>query len=456
MDLKEVKELAIHGAGYIGLSGGVYLALSGVRVRLYDPEQSVVDLINKGKSHVPRLAEFIGFDFKPLVDSGALLATNKFDEVKDSLIHIIAVPTEKNAEPYMDIALSVCKKLIECHSQKMQPLVIIMESTLQPGTAKLIAQMFKDSGFELGRDSHFVVAPRRDWFVNSEMNVKKCTRVVGGWTQRCAEIGKQILRNCSDDIRTASTFEVAEMVKSMENSLLHIPVTFAMQVAEAYPNVDVDEVLALAGTHWRLPAYHIGAGVAGYCVPLGTKYIVGGAAEGKAPSIAKDALLYDQTYWRQNLAKLLLEHSTEGGTIGILGISYKAGFKVHALSPAIGVTKTIREFNVAYESAGWHDKCRKVWAYDPFYPTPEIQRILGDDVKSTDAIALNETLSGTDALLIVCGHHEFKDITKYLTSLRKGMYVLDGTGVWKDYEKLLTDRGIKYHRIGQAGWTNGK
>lgn len=466
----DVNEIVYHGGGYVGLSGSVYFALGGVRVKLFDPMKRVTDLINEGKSHVPSLGEFIGFDFKTLVDAGMLVAINDFEAVKDKSIHLIAVPTEKDAEPYMDIVLSVSEKLIKHHAAKRdehpelacQPLVLIIESTLQPGTASTIVRMFHDNGFTVGSSAHFIAAPRRDWFVNSKMNVKHCTRVIGGWTPTCSFIGKEILGRCSDDIRVASAFEVAEMVKSLENSLLHIPVTYAMQVAHAYPDVDVDEVLALAGTHWRLPTYTIGAGVAGYCVPLGTKYIMGGAKKDRQPEIGKDALFFDQKFWRSHLAELLMQRTPKGGTIGILGVSYKRDFKVNALSPAIGVIEAIRNRNRTLPK----NEQFKVWAYDPFYTDQELMQFLGDDVLSTgsfyppdlspNAEPYHYAINQTDAMLIVCNHSDFDDVTKFMIQMKKGMFILDGAHGWRDFQKLLEQTGFDYRRIGQRGWTSTK
>ena len=75
-------DIAIVGAGYVGMPHAETFADAGQRVVLVDVQQAVVDGINRGESHI---ADAASDDLKRLVDAGLIAATTNFGIVAELL-----------------------------------------------------------------------------------------------------------------------------------------------------------------------------------------------------------------------------------------------------------------------------------------------------------------------------------------------------------------------------------
>ena len=162
-------QIAVWGTGFIGLSTMAYFAKRKVKCIGYDISEKKVNTINKGKLPLPELKNWFGFDIKNLVSRKYLKATNNYKELinKNTIVHFVAIPTEKKGKPFFDILFDVLRKIIEikkikCH---LKPVVII-ESTLTPQfSEKKIIPFFNKHNIKVGQNLLYAVAPRRDWFV---------------------------------------------------------------------------------------------------------------------------------------------------------------------------------------------------------------------------------------------------------------------------------------------------
>ena len=83
-------EVAIVGAGYVGLPLGRCFAEAGIPVVLVDVDAELVATINRGESHVEDVPSAA---LAPLVESGALAATTDYDTVGDADAIVVALPT---------------------------------------------------------------------------------------------------------------------------------------------------------------------------------------------------------------------------------------------------------------------------------------------------------------------------------------------------------------------------
>ena len=97
-------ELAIVGAGYVGLPLARCFAEAGVGVVLVDIDGERVEAINRGDSYVEDVPSET---LRPLVEAGALSATSDYDAVRETDAIVIALPTplSANREPDLSILL---------------------------------------------------------------------------------------------------------------------------------------------------------------------------------------------------------------------------------------------------------------------------------------------------------------------------------------------------------------
>ena len=429
-------KLAVWGTGYIGFSTMANFAAQGVRCVGTDVSESIVDLINNGKTPVPNMEYWLGYDTKYLVTSGTMKATTDWKSVlqPDFEVHMIAIPTEKADKPWDGALEDVITKIATNIERSDKTPLVVIESTLTPNkTDALVIPTFNKNDLEVGKDVLVGVAPRRDWFISPEKNLKSLPRVVGGSTPETTQLMIEVLSIICDKLLPAPDHRHAEIVKSVENAFRHSEITLANQLSLAYPSLNMTEVLRLVGTKWNVGTFHPSFGSGGYCIPLSSKYVLEGAEKPEYLTILKETVATDSM-----LSQIIADKVAASGikSVGILGLSYKGDLKVHVLSPALGLARRLREHKV------------NVKINDPYYANDEIRKIAG-----TEGFSFPEGLSEFEGILIVAGHRLYKAIpeTELKSHLNKCKLVIDNLEeTWKHVDWSTTQ--IKYFVAGDSNW----
>jgi len=427
------KKVGVWGTGYIGFSTMVNFAAQGVTCVGTDINPKQVDNINNGRMPVENLEYWIGFDIKPLVDSGQMSATTDYKELLEDAavaVHLIAIPTEKGGKPWDDALIDVMTKL--ANHEFAKPPLIIIESTLTPNrTDNVIIPIFEKAGKKVGTDVHIGVAPRRDWFISSEKNLKTLPRIIGGTTPETTELMKESLGIVCDTLLAAPDHKHAEMIKSIENAYRHMGITLANQLTLAYPHIDMTEVLKLVGTKWNIETYQPSFGTGGYCIPLSSQYVLLGAEHPEKLTLLESTVNTDQMQ-PYLVADSLVERGAK--KVGVLGLAYKGDLKVHILSPAIKLVERLKE-----RGAG-------VKLHDPYYSAKEIEQIVG-----VPTFEFPGALKEFDSLVIVADHRVYLSTPDRL--IKSGLagcnMILDNTGIW---ENIDFGPDVEYHVAGDRNW----
>lgn len=433
-------KVAVWGTGYIGFSTMANLAAAGVSCVGTDISDTMVNTINEGRIPVPNMEYWLGFDTKYLVDSKLIRATTNWKQVlTDNFpVHMISIPTEKGEKPWDGALQDVITKIASNYKSLPRPTIVIIESTLTPNkTDTLVIPIFKKHGVEVGKDIMLGVAPRRDWFISPEKNLKTLPRIAAGTTPESTREIISILSIICDHLIPAPDHKHAEIVKSVENAFRHVEITLANQLSLAYPNLNITEVLRLVGTKWNVGTFHPSFGTGGYCIPLSSKYVLEGAEDPENLTILQDTIRSDE-----KLPVLLADRVVKNGfsNVGILGLSYKGDLKVHILSPTLRISKRLMELGV------------KVKVNDPYYTKDEIKKITG-----AENFQFPDGLSEFDCILIVAGHRAYKAISEsqlkqHLTNCRLVIDNLEET--WKEFD--WESIGVKYLIAGGKNWLLSK
>ncbi len=429
-------QVCIWGAGYIGLSTAVYYAKKNIKCLLIDIDQKKVNDINSGILPIPELKSWFGFNIKNLTQKKLIEATTDFKSALTikNIVHFLAIPTEKNGKPYLNILIKVLERLsnIKKLNYKHKP-VIIIESTLTPmSSEKFILPFLKKRGLR-EEDFIYAVSPRRDWFVANTKNLEEIDRVYGSTDEKSSKIVHSILGIVCKKLHKASSHKVSEMVKSVENAYRHMEITLANQLSLAYPNENMREVLKLVGTKWNIGTFFPGFGTGGYCIPLSSQYVLKNIKNKRKLTLLRETIKTDN-YINVKIARSLIKRKFKN--IGILGLSYKGNLKVKTLSPTIPFVKELKK-----------KKNIKIEIFDPYFTKVEIKKIL-----NINTFKFPYDLKKFDCLVIFIDHKEFKisskKLKKYTSNLK---FILDNMGVWKEnkFNKL-----IEYHISGDKNWIN--
>lgn len=425
--LRRKKTIAVWGCGYIGTSTLLYYASKGVKGIGVDIDQAKVDLINNGESPVPNLEEWTGFNLKELVEDGLISATTKWEDVVASdevAVHFVGVNTEKDGKPWLDALRNVVSKIGNANS----PLVIV-ESTLLPGTMEKIVLPYTERA---------VSSPRRDWFTVEfkGKNLENLPRIYGGPSADVTAQAREVLGIVCKDLVLASDHRTAEIVKATENMLRHIGVVVAQQLADAYPDMDVNEVLRLAGTKWNIPEYYPSIHCGGYCINLSSKYLLEGSKYPERLSILNEVIWQDDNH--PHFIARMIDEKIKGDNIGILSLSYLGDVPVDIESPTHYLVKAFKRFHKTYN----------LHIHDPYFTPEDILEKLGKDVVY---LGYPEGLREMDCIILVANHRDYVENPPF-EHLREGQIIIDNHGGWEKHREKFKALKIDYHRIGDQGW----
>src|ERR687887_502592 len=151
-------DVAIIGAGYVGVPLAHVFAEAGKRVLLVDTAESVVSRLNRGESHIDDVpSETLARH----VQAGMLAATSDYDGVRDADAVLVALPTplSKQREPDLSVVVGgvreVAKRLREGH-------LVVLESTTYPGTTReCVLPILERTGLKVGDDFNLAFSPER-------------------------------------------------------------------------------------------------------------------------------------------------------------------------------------------------------------------------------------------------------------------------------------------------------
>src|SRR5947208_69338 len=103
-------DVAIVGAGYVGLPLAKVFADAGRNVLLRDVKREVVDGINRGESHI---GDVPSGELKKLVDAGRIEATLDMDDAAeaDAIVLALATPLSTQREPDLSIIKGAVEEL---------------------------------------------------------------------------------------------------------------------------------------------------------------------------------------------------------------------------------------------------------------------------------------------------------------------------------------------------------
>lgn len=449
------------GMGYVGLTGAVHMAMNGHTVYCYDVSPEVISALRQGTPKAGEFLEYLQADVAKLIDQELLIPVHSLADVwgVDFDAFLLSVPTEKDDYPYMDIVFGLVPELMAHFKRKMWKPLFIIESTVTPGTSKELVEKMAGLGYHLDHNYYLAIAPRRDWFASADKSLGNLPRAVGGASEESSYRAISVLSGVCTHIQ-GCTADEAELVKSVENALLNVQLAFIEHLAITYGRrVDVNRVIELATTHWRLSPLHLGSGIAGRCIPLSIRYLNDGLdldSKEMIPGFLGDVADQDCLYrWeithatQKKIEAIATKKAAHGDVydvrVGIIGMGYRRDFRDLGGSPGIDFYKRIYA-GLLHAEDHRPDSLKHVTLgiCDPLFTAEETQKLKLNVFRYQD---------GWDVLLLAAPHSSIVADFPLITLFgKKGGVVIDTFGIWQSHKEELAEKGIEYIRVGQKGW----
>jgi len=203
-------EIAIVGAGYVGVPLAQVFANAGRSVVLVDVQADRIAQLNRGESYIEDVSSK---ELKRHVDDGRISATTDYDLLREVEAILIALPTplSEQREPDLSIVLSATTE-IALRLQKGQ--LVVLESTTYPGTTReRVKPLLEESGLTAGTDFHLAFSPERVDPGREDWTTQNTPKVVGGLTEECTKRAIELYGSAVEEIVPVSSPEAAELTK---------------------------------------------------------------------------------------------------------------------------------------------------------------------------------------------------------------------------------------------------
>jgi UDP-N-acetyl-D-glucosamine dehydrogenase len=342
-------EVAIVGAGYVGLPLGRCFAEAGIPVVLVDIDAERVEAINRGESHVEDVPSET---LRALLEARTLSATTNYDAVRDADAIVVALPTplSANREPDLTIVISAAR---EVGRRLRTGHLVSLESTTYPGTTREeVLPILAGSGLEVGKDFYLAFSPERIDPGREDWTVKTTPKVVGGVTPACTEKAVAFYRRAIDTVVSVSSPEAAELTKLLENIFRSVNIALVNELAQLCDrmHLDVWEVVEAAATKpFGFMSFKPGPGLGGHCLPVDPFYLAWKAREfdfyTEFIELAGKVNENMPYFCLEKITRALNsdEKSVKGSHVHLVGVSYKADVGDLRESPALKLVELLRD-----------------------------------------------------------------------------------------------------------------
>jgi len=353
-------DVAVVGAGYVGVPLAATFAEAGCRVLLVDVLEDVVAALNRGESHI---TDVPSERLAPLVDQGLVHATTSYEEVRNADAVLIALPTplSEQREPDLSIVESAVRALAPVLREGQ---VVVLESTTWPGTTRELLQpiLEQGSGLTVGDGFFLAMSPERVDPGREDWTTKTTPKVLGGITAECTRRAADVYRQAVDTVHELSSPEAAELTKLLENIFRSVNIALVNELAILCDRMDIDiwEVVDAAATKpFGYMRFSPGPGLGGHCIPVDPFYLSWKAREfGFYTEFIELAgkVNEEMPYFCRSLVSQALNHHAQramkGSRILVLGVSYKPDIGDIRESPAL---KIISLLDTAGAAVSYHD-----------------------------------------------------------------------------------------------------
>ncbi|MBU2563319.1 MAG: UDP-glucose/GDP-mannose dehydrogenase family protein [Actinobacteria bacterium] len=348
--------ISIFGLGYVGAVSAACFAQNGYRVIGVDVQQQKIELINLGKS--PIVERGVEEIISRQVKAKRLSATNNSEAaVFESDLSIICVgtPSGQNGEIDFNHIETVVKEIGEALKVKEKYHVIVIRSTVPPGTTrnKIIPIIEKASGKSVGKDFGICFNPEflREASAVEDFNYPPKT-IIGEFDRKSGEIVASLYKDLPAVI-FRTTIETAEMLKYADNAWHALKISYANEIGSICKAVGVDshELMNIFCRDIKLnisPLYlKPGFVIGGSCLPKDLRAIISMGRKLKLEIPLLESILPSNQVHLERALQIIRNLGVK--KVGILGVTFKAGTDDMRESPSVKLVEVLLKegFNVS-------------------------------------------------------------------------------------------------------------
>lgn len=370
----------VGGAGHIGAPLAILFASKGLKVLIYDLNQTAMDIIASGK------LPFLENGYEPFLNyalkQNNLFFTTKAGDVKFSknVILTIGTPIDEFHNPKIHEIIK-CLDTLPIHNQH----TLILRSTVFPGVTKYVHEYLKSKNLE----PLIAFCPERIVQGEAIREMPKLPQIISGITEEAEMAAANLFKIISPKIVRLQTTE-AEFAKLFANTYRYIQFAATNQFYEMATMAGLDYNKILDGAKQDYPRLHDlpSPGFAGGpCLYKDTLQLCA-YSEGKF-NLGHAAIQANEGLPSFIVNELEKKHNLKNKTVGLLGMSFKA----NSDDPRTSLSYKLKKILIF--------KAKKVLTTDPL-------------INDKDLFSLDYVIDKSDILIVCVPHDEYKNLNKML------------------------------------------
>jgi UDPglucose 6-dehydrogenase len=427
--------IAMIGAGYVGLVTGACFAELGHRVVCVDNDPAKIRMLRKLKIPIyePGLEELIKKNHRR---GHISFTTNIADAVRRSTVVFIAVgtPPKDNGEADLtgieNVARTIARSMTSYH-------LIVEKSTVPVETGNWVKRTIeiarrKGVAFDVASNPEFL---REGTAIKDFMHPDRI--VIGVESRRAEEVLRELYKNIQAPL-IVTDIKSAELIKHASNSFLAMKVSFINAVARVCEcsGADVERVAEGLGMDRRIGRTFLDAGIGfgGFCLPKDVDAFI---------MIAKKLgydfdLLKEVKKINEDMKKFFIKKLEENiwnikdKTIAVLGLAFKPNTDDMRFAPSIDIIEELQAHGA------------RVRAYDP--------EAMGRAKKIFTGVVFcrepYQAMRSSDCLVLLTEWPQFKQLDfKKVKKLLKQPLVVDGRNMFEP--EAMKELGFRYVCMGR-------
>ena len=422
-------DVAIIGAGYVGLVTAAGLANLGHKVRVGEASAERVAILESGE--VPIYEQGLpGLLTRARERQAISFHASNVEAIDGVGLVFLCLPTPESPDGRADLTF-VHTVIDELATEVAEDTLFVIKSTVPPGTTASLRKRLAD----LGSTARLVSHPeflREGRAVEDFMEPDRI--VVGAYEREDAERVASLYRSIDTSVVVTDPTS-SEMIKYANNAYLATRLTVANALANVCEAVgaDVVDVIQGIGLDHRIGPHFLqpGPGYGGSCFPKDTAALIAVAEDaGYDFQLLKSVIEADHQQRRRVAEKV--RQAAGGGLhrrrIAMWGVAFKAGTDDVRESPALRIARLLQEDGA------------EVIAYDPEASSDELTMALDPISAVVDA----------DVLLVATEWPEFGTIDmNEVASAMKGHRVVDARNLLDS--AAVRAAGLDYWGLGRPG-----
>lgn len=432
--LKGEEKIALVGLGYVGMPIAVEFSRH-VNVIGFDINRAKIEAYRRGEDPTQEVGD-------EGIKSSKVDWTADEKRLREAKFIIVAVPTPVNDDTTPDLSPVIGSSEIVGRNLTKGS-IVVYESTVYPGVTEetCVPILERESGLKCGVDFKVGYSPER---INPGDKVHRLTtikKIVSGMdAESLDEIANVYSIVVEAGVHRASSIQVAEAAKVIENSQRDINIAFMNELSIIFNKMGIDtlEVLEAAGTKWNFLPFRPGL-VGGHCIGIDPYYLTYRAEQFGYHSqiILAGRRINDDMgkYVAEQTVKQLIkaDKSIKNAKVGCLGITFKEDCPDARNSKVNDILKELREYGI------------EPIVCDPVADAPDAKRFYG-----VDLVDISE-LRDLDCLIIAVMHREFKELSNddiqkmFREKDNRKNIIIDVKGTRNKSE--LTNLGFNYWRL---------